>query len=111
MTSQSVASFLLEGAQPVAIRHLRRSDLPSLEWEGAYRHFRRVYAYAYERARKGNAVMWVAQADASKLLAQLFVLLNSEVNPEMADGRYNAFIHSFRVRPEHRCQGLGSHLL
>lgn len=94
-----------------SIRPLQPPDAPALEWEGEFAHFRRVYAVAFERARAGNAALWgVTDAD-EKLVGQLFVLLNSENDPQTADGRQRAFIHSFRVRPEHRNRGLGSRLL
>lgn len=93
------------------IRQLRAADLPALEWEGAYTHFRRVYARAHERARRGEAVLWVAEDEAARLVGQIFVLLLSHTDPSLADGRQHAFIHSFRVRPECRRAGLGSRLL
>jgi len=94
----------------VRIRQLSAADLPTLEWEGAYTHFRRVYARAHERAQRGEAVLWVAETDA-RLVGQVFVLLLSHTDPLLADGRQHAFIHSFRVRLECRRAGLGSRLL
>ena len=115
MEKDLASDFFLDGSTAVRVRHLRRGDLSALEWEGEYTHFRRVYAFAYERARRGRAVLWVAEADegqgSGQLLGQLFVLLHSEANEELADGRNSAFIHSFRVRPERRGRGLGSQLL
>lgn len=95
----------------VALRQATRADLPALEWEGEYVHFRRVYARVFERAQHGEAVLWVAEGEPGTLLGQLFVLLRSEADPTVADGRQRAFIHSFRVRPELRGRGLGSRLL
>ncbi len=94
-----------------AIRRLQAADAVALEWEGEFAHFRRVYAVAFERAQAGNATLWGVQAEDEQLVGQLFVLLNSENDPQTADGRQRAFIHSFRVRPEHRNLGLGSALL
>lgn len=94
----------------VDIRLATYEDLPALEWEGAYIHFRRVYARAFERAQQGEALLWLAEG-AGRLLGQLFVLLKSDVDPQVADGRLCAFVHSFRVRPELRGGGLGSRLL
>ena len=93
------------------IRPLRQAELPALEWEGAYTHFRRLYNLAYQRSIKGNAVLWVAKLPGEQLLGQLFVLLYSEGDSRVADGREQAFIHSFRVRPEYRGRGLGSRML
>ncbi len=95
----------------ISIRQLTQQDLPALEWEGAFLHFRRVYARAFQRAQLGNALLWVVERDPGFLIAQLFVLLKSETDFSVADGRQRAFIHSFRVRPEFRRRGLGSCLL
>lgn len=94
----------------VNIRLATQADLPLLEWEGAFIHFRRVYARTWQRAARGDALLWVAD-DSQRLVAQLFVLLRSEYDPEAADGHKRAFIHSFRVRPELHGLGLGSRLL
>lgn len=93
------------------IRPLRSEDALALEWEGEFTHFRRVYARAFERARAGRAVLWGLEEARGELVGQLFVLLHNEKDPEMADGRLAAFIHSFRIRPQHRNRGLGSRLL
>jgi len=95
----------------ISIRQATREDLPALEWEGAYLHFRRVYARAFQRAQLGNALLWVVEQQPGFLIAQLFVLLKNESELSVADGRQRAFIHSFRVRPEWRRRGLGSCLL
>jgi ribosomal protein S18 acetylase RimI-like enzyme len=95
----------------IVIRHLRPNELIALEWDGAYSHFRRVYARALQRAQNGMAVLWVAEGEESSLIGQVFVLLNSEFDPQLANGEDRAFIHSFRVRPEYRSRGLGARLL
>lgn len=95
----------------VSIRQVVRADLPALEWEGAYLHFRRVYARAFQRAERGEALLWVVEREPGHLIAQLFVLLHSPGDPAVADGHQRAFIHSFRVRPEFRRRGLGGRLL
>jgi ribosomal protein S18 acetylase RimI-like enzyme len=102
------ASSLLE---EISIRQVAKADLPALEWEGAYLHFRRVYARAFQRAQLGNALLWVVEREQGYLLGQLFVLLKSEADPAVADGRQRAFIHSFRIRPQFRRRGLGACLL
>ncbi|MEX2144189.1 MAG: GNAT family N-acetyltransferase [Anaerolineales bacterium] len=95
----------------ITIRQATQGDLTALEWEGAYTHFRRVYARAFERSRRGAALLWVAERDPGILLGQLFVLLESEVDRSVADGCKRAFIHSFRVRPDYQRAGLGSRLM
>lgn len=95
----------------VTLRFATQADLPALEWEGAYIHFRRVYARVFARTLSHEALMWVAEGQPGTLLGQLFVLLRSQADPTVADGRLRAFVHSFRVRPEFRNRGLGSRLL
>ncbi len=95
----------------IQVRQLIAADLYALEWEGTYTYFRRVYARAYERAQRGEATLWVAADETGCLIGQVFVLLLSQTDPALADGRQRAFIHSFRVRPESRNAGLGSRLL
>jgi ribosomal protein S18 acetylase RimI-like enzyme len=109
--SSADLSVQLSWLAEVRIRQVSQADLPALEWEGEFTHFRRVYAKAFERASRGQALLWVAEAAAGKLLGQLFVLLNSDIDLDMADGHQRAFIHSFRVRPEFRRGGLGSRLI
>lgn len=110
MRSADIPSRQLDIAG-VHIRLATAGDLPAMEWEGAYTHFRRLYAKAFERARRGMALLWVAELEPGALLGQLFVLLKNNLDPDVADGRRRAFLHSFRVRPEFRRAGLGTRLM
>ena len=47
----------------VVIRPVTAADLPLLEWEGEYLHFRRVFAGAFERQLAGLSVLWIAVLD------------------------------------------------
>ncbi len=104
----------------VTIRLLTQHDLPGLEWEGEFTHFRRVYADAFERARSGRSVLWVAELTApgiltishpaNGILGQLFVQLTCD-RPELADGTHKGYIYAFRVRPNFRGGGLGTRML
>ncbi len=95
----------------IRIRHIGADDLAGLEWEGEYTHFRKVYANAFARAQRGNAVLWLAESEDGSLLGQVFALLKSDTVSDVADGKESALIHSFRVRPHLRGLGLGSRLL
>jgi ribosomal protein S18 acetylase RimI-like enzyme len=106
----------------VTIRQLTREDLPALEWEGEYTHFRRVYADAFERARTGRSILWVAEFTSlaptagiyhnhlNEVIGQLFVQLTCD-RPELADGIHKGYIYAFRVKPFFRAGGLGSRML
>lgn len=91
----------------VRIRLMQRTDLPALEWEGEFTHFRRLFADTYARYEDGGAVLWVAEFPNELLIGQLFVQLNSE-RPELADGATRAYVHGFRIRPAYRRGGLGT---
>ena len=94
----------------VRIRLLEERDLPGLEWEGEYAHFRRLYADALRRMQKKLAVHWVADLPRAGIIGQVFVQLNCD-RPELADGRRRAYLYSFRIRPAYRNQGLGTQIM
>lgn len=94
----------------VRIRLLVKDDLPALEWEGQYRHFRRLYSEIYRSMEMGKALMWVAESPELGLIGQVFVQLLSG-RPELANGRTRAYIYGFRIKEEYRGQGLGTRML
>ncbi len=100
-----------EDGSSLIIRAMQAADLPALEWEGAFTHFRVLYQLAYERMLKGHAICWIADIPEQSLVGQVFVLLKSRGNRKVADGRKKARIHSFRVRPEHQNRGIGARLM
>jgi ribosomal protein S18 acetylase RimI-like enzyme len=94
----------------VVIRRLREADLPDLEWDGEYTRFRKLYQNALERSRMGQSVLWVAEHQGRGVIGQLFIQLDSDVI-ELADGSTRAYLYAFRIRPEYRCEGLGSFMM
>lgn len=92
------------------IRQVVQDDLPRLEWDGEYKHFRRLYAEAFQQAQMGNAVLWVADLKNTGLIGQIFVHLNSP-RQELADGANRAYIYGFRVRAGYRGKGVGTLML
>lgn len=99
-----------EWFKQIVIRQCSRADLPALEWEGEYKHFRRVFLETYNRSLRGLSVLWVAELPGSGLIGQLFVQLNTD-RAELADGKIRAYFYSIRVRPTFRSFGLGGRLL
>lgn len=93
----------------VLIRKAREQDLPALEWEGRYRHFRRLYRHALAEARRGRRVLLVADVS-GQIVGQIFVQLDSR-RDELADGLHTGYLYAFRVRPTFRNQGIGTQLL
>jgi ribosomal protein S18 acetylase RimI-like enzyme len=99
-----------EWLQRIHIRHIRRSDLPALEWDGEYKHFRRVYADAYARAEKGQTILWAAELPGTGIIGQVFIQLTCD-RPELGDGRCRAYLYSFRIKSAYRGFGLGTKIL
>ena len=94
------------------IRPVTRADLPALEWEGAYTHFRNLFAAAFRDSQQGRNVLWVAVSrEEGRLIGQAFVQLTSLVRPQIADGVTRAYVFSVRVRPELRSRGVGTQLM
>jgi ribosomal protein S18 acetylase RimI-like enzyme len=95
---------------PVLVRQANQADLPSLEWDGEYAHFRRLYADAFTMVVQGNAIIWIAEQNGSGLIGQLFVSLMGN-RLELADGVTRAYIYGFRIRPQYRNQGIGTMIM
>lgn len=103
-------AYTLPDGRRVTIRTLTEEDLPALEWEGEYRHFRRLYQQHYANCQQGNNVCWVACDADDQAIGQVFILLNArDVN--VADGQHRAYLFSFRIRPQWRNQGLGNYIM
>ena len=94
----------------VEIRPLVQGDLPALEWDGEYAHYRRLYRDIYRGVRKGTALMWVADLHGVGIIGQVFVHLKS-MRRELADGVTRAYVYGFRVRSQYRGFGIGTRLL
>lgn len=94
----------------VVIRQALAKDLPGLEWDGEFKHFRRVYADAYRRSQQGLSLMWVAVLEPVGIVGQVFIQLVCD-RVELADGRQRAYLYSFRVRPPYRSAGLGGRIM
>jgi ribosomal protein S18 acetylase RimI-like enzyme len=92
------------------IRLLAKIDLPALEWEGEYKHFRRLYADAYDRALSGRSLLWVADLPNTGIIGQLFVQLNTEWT-ELMGGEKRGYIYAFRIRTAYRNCGLGTRMI
>ena len=94
----------------VTIRHLRKTDLPALEWNGEYTHFRRMYADTYRNATLGRTVLWIAEVLDVGVIGQVFIQLHSS-RPELADGFTRAYLFGFRIQPPYRNKGIGSRMM
>jgi ribosomal protein S18 acetylase RimI-like enzyme len=94
----------------ILIRQANKDDLPSLEWNGEYTHFRRLYADTYLMAQQGQALIWIAETSGSGLIGQCFVSLKGS-RLELADGSTRAYIYGFRIQTPYRNQGIGTRMM
>lgn len=92
------------------VRHVSAEDLPELEWNGEYTHFRRLYSEAYRRVLNGEAIMWMAELPEQGIVGQVFIHLRSD-RTELADGKHRAYLYGFRVRPQFRDLGVGTRIM
>jgi len=96
--------------EKLTIRVITYEDLPDLEWDGEFTHYRRLYANAFQQQKKGETIMWIAELPEVGIIGQAFVQLVGS-RPELADGFMRAYIYSVRVRPLYRNLGIGSQLM
>jgi ribosomal protein S18 acetylase RimI-like enzyme len=95
---------------PVSIRQATKDDLLSLEWNGEYTHFRRLYADTYSLVQQAKAIIWISEFNGAGLIGQCFVSLKG-TRPELADGAIRAYIYGFRVQLQFRNQGIGTMMM
>ncbi len=91
------------------IRPLTARDLPDLEWEGRYVHFRNLYLKTFNEYQQGVRMMLVAEHGGC-IIGQIFILYGTIESDPFPD-RYTAYLYSLRVRPEMRNKGVGRRLI
>lgn len=91
----------------VNIRLAQESDLPAMEWEGEFSHFRKMYRNCFDRSRLGITLIWLMELEDAGLIGQCIIQLHSD-RSELADGHTRAYLFGFRVRPAYRNLGLGT---
>lgn len=95
---------------PLTIRLLRAAELPALEWDGEYAHFRSVFGEAFAEMEAGRALIWVAAEPGGALVGQVFVQLESRRKTIWGAAR-RAYLYSIRVKAEYRNAGIGTALM
>ncbi len=94
----------------IIIRTMTEADLPELEWDGEFTHFRNLYRGVYDRMVRGSAMAWVAEDPGTGVIGQVFLQMDCD-RPELADGWKRAYLYSFRIKPQYRNLGIGSRML
>lgn len=94
----------------LVIRHACKNDLSAMEWNGEYKHFRRVYSEAFQHMQRGHSILWLAEHREAGLIGQVFIQLICDRH-ELADGQERAYLYSFRVHQKYRSQGIGTRMM
>ncbi|MEA4811268.1 MAG: GNAT family N-acetyltransferase [Anaerolineaceae bacterium] len=110
MISSDSAEFTTPAGEKIFLKPLTQAELPGLEWDGQYIHFRKLYAQHFASTLSGTTRIWGATDSTGKVIGQVFILLYAK-DKELADGQHRAYLFSFRVREEWRNQGIGSFIM
>jgi ribosomal protein S18 acetylase RimI-like enzyme len=94
----------------IQIHTLLEQDLPALEWDGVYTHYRELFQIAYQRLTSKRGLAWVVELPEHGIIGQVFIQLTCQ-RPELADGHSRAYLYSFRIKPAYRRLGIGKTLL
>jgi ribosomal protein S18 acetylase RimI-like enzyme len=93
------------------IRPVEERDLPALEWDGAFLHFRQLFRQAFEDMRLGTrCLLMMERMPGGEMIGQVFIQWNSS-DPRFADGRGRGYLYALRVKPEYRERGLGTRIM
>ncbi len=104
-----MADLPLVSATAILIRPLVEADLPALEWDGEYRHYRTVFRHTWADAQRGERLMLLAVAG-EIVVGQIFIQLLSS-NLRYADNQHRAYLYALRVKAAWQGLGLGTRLL
>lgn len=105
---ESIQSDVL--VDTVQIRHMEKQDLPALEWDGEFSHYRDVYKEEFLRSLNGESVLWVAETPDVGVIGQVFIQLNA-ARQELANGLSRAYMYALRIKPPFRNLGLGTRMI
>jgi ribosomal protein S18 acetylase RimI-like enzyme len=93
------------------IRAIEETDLPALEWDGEYTHFRAVFRQAFLDMLAGSRLLLVLENIPRRILVgQIFMQFNSS-DIRFADGFGRGYLYALRVKTAYQRQGLGTQLI
>jgi ribosomal protein S18 acetylase RimI-like enzyme len=93
------------------VRPMQERDLPALEWDGEFLHFRRLFRQAYEEMLLGTRLLLMMENRKSgEMIGQVFIQWNSS-DPRFADGSRRGYLYALRIKPAYRGRGLGTRML
>lgn len=109
MTLREVAGDPLAQPQGLRIRPITQHDLPALEWNGLFTHFRHVFWKSYAEQLTGERRLLVAEQD-HQIIGRLFIL-HRHAQFEQPPAHRRGYLYSFYVLEAYRGSGVGSALL
>jgi ribosomal protein S18 acetylase RimI-like enzyme len=105
------AAKVLADPDEFSIRPIEERDLPALEWDGTYIHFRRLFRQAYEDMRIGTRQLLMMECKTTgEMIGQVFIQGTSS-DPRYADGAKRGYLYALRVKPAFQNRGLGTRIL
>jgi ribosomal protein S18 acetylase RimI-like enzyme len=105
------AAKVLADPDEFSIRPIEERDLPALEWDGTYIHFRRLFRQAYEDMRIGTRQLLMMECKTTgEMIGQVFIQWTSS-DPRYADGAKRGYLYALRVKPAFQNRGLGTRIL
>ncbi len=107
MTALDRASMTLH--VDINFRLAKHDDIPKLEWDGQYTHFRNLFRRAYREQEHGRRLILLADYN-DYPIGHIFIQLHSQ-NSRIADGTDRAYFYSFRVMAPFRGQGVGTRII
>jgi ribosomal protein S18 acetylase RimI-like enzyme len=93
----------------VTIRPIQEADLAALEWDGLYRHYRRVFQQTFQETRQGKRLM-LAALNANEIIGQVFVQLKGS-DSSLVDGKQRGYLYALRVKADWQRRGVGRQLI
>lgn len=108
---QRIAEGGTDAEKEFIVRRLEERDLPALEWNGEFLHFRTLFRQTFEDMRLGTRLLLVMEHRPSgEIVGQIFLQWNSS-DPRFADGQRRGYLYSLRVKPAFQRHGLGTRLM
>jgi ribosomal protein S18 acetylase RimI-like enzyme len=107
MTAFELATMSLSAT--IKLRVAEKSDIPKLEWNGQYSHFRSMFRRAYREQVQGRRLILILEYNKYPI-GHIFIQFTS-ANTRIADGFNRVYFYSFRVMEPFRGQGVGTWLM
>lgn len=109
MTAQDDGLLQFSISMEITVRPACYEDIANMEWNGQFKHFRRLFQRSYREHVEGRRLMLVADSNGYPI-GRLFIQFNSK-NKRTSDGVSKAYLYSFHVIENMRGHGIGNHMM